>query len=123
LNAFEQRKTEDVPRETSLANQLYHGLKNIAGIRCYGPMDEEYRVPVVAFNVMEVSSQEIAMVLDSHYGIAVRAGLHCSPLAHETLATTNQGVVRVSPGIYNTAEEVNTFLRAVSDIAAAYQEL
>src|SRR5699024_11491782 len=75
------------------------------------------QLPIVAFNVARISSQEIAMILDSHYDIAVRAGLHCSPLAHQTLATTEQGIVRASLGPFNTEQEVDRFLQAIEEIA------
>ncbi|WP_106495696.1 aminotransferase class V-fold PLP-dependent enzyme [Lentibacillus sp. Marseille-P4043] len=119
---YEQRKDENVPRETILAKQLYQGLTKIAGVACYGPDENEQRMPIVAFNVANVDSQEIAMILDSHYNIAVRAGLHCSPLTHEVLETTNQGIVRASLSIYNTEKEVTSFLEAIAEITAAYSE-
>lgn len=123
LCAYEKRKNENVPRETFLTNQLYEGLSNIDGVTCYGPEMGEMRMPIVAFNILNVDSQEVAMILDSHYDIAVRAGLHCSPLTHEMLETTEQGIVRASLSYYNTEEEVVEFLQAIEEIAAAYKEI
>ena len=49
-------------------------------------------------------------------GIAVRAGLHCAPFAHESAGTLETGTVRVSIG-YGTFEgEISGFLRAVSKL-------
>jgi len=45
------------------------------------------------------------MILDKHYEIAVRAGMHCSPLSHEALGTTKTGLIRASFGVYNTKDE------------------
>src|SRR5699024_11086444 len=123
LKIYEKRKTEHVPRETILAQTLAKGLKTIRTVKCYHPPIEAMQLPIVAFNVARISSQEIAMILDSHYDIAVRAGLHCSPLAHQTLATTEQGIVRASLGPFNTEQEVDRFLQAIEEIAAAYQQL
>lgn len=123
LKIYEKRKTEHVPRETILAQTLAKGLKTIRTVKCYHPPIEAMQLPIVAFNVAHISSQEIAMILDSHYDIAVRAGLHCSPLAHQTLATTEQGIVRASLGPFNTEQEVDRFLQAIEEIAAAYQQL
>ncbi|WP_077329817.1 aminotransferase class V-fold PLP-dependent enzyme [Virgibacillus siamensis] len=123
LTLLEGRSMENVPRETLLAKQLLKGLKSIPGIVCYGPQEHESRMPIVAFNINDIPSQEIAMVLDTHYNIAVRAGLHCSPLGHETLNTTEQGAVRASIGMYNTEEEVNFFIKAIQEIVSAYEDL
>lgn len=123
LSVFETRKTENVPRETILARELLKGISQINGVTCYGPSEQNLQIPIVAFNIRNVASQEIAIVLDSHYEIAIRAGLHCSPLAHESLKTIEQGVVRASLSIYNTREEVNAFLEAIEEIASAYSVL
>lgn len=120
LEVYKQRKYEIVPRETILVRRLIKGLNAISGVTCYGPKGEQDRMPIAAFNVKEIDSQEIAMVLDSHYEIAVRAGLHCSPLTHETLNTSDQGIVRASLSRYNTEEEVDIFLQAITEIAEAY---
>ncbi|OZU89461.1 cysteine desulfurase [Virgibacillus indicus] len=123
FKAYEDRKTEIVPRETILIKKLLKGLKAMPDVTCYGPKEDQQRMAIAAFNIKNIDSQEIAMVLDSYYNIAVRAGLHCSPLTHDTLQTAEQGIVRVSLGIYNTEEEVETFLHAIEEITAAYKEI
>ncbi|MFB4168766.1 aminotransferase class V-fold PLP-dependent enzyme [Virgibacillus sp. JSM 102003] len=120
LKAFEERQNENVPRETILTETLLNGLEKIEGVTCYGPSKYAHKMPIVAFNILDIPSQEIAMILDSHYKIAVRPGLHCSPLTHETLNTTEQGVVRASLSIYNTEEEVVAFIKAIEEIASSY---
>ncbi|HLS08917.1 aminotransferase class V-fold PLP-dependent enzyme [Lentibacillus sp.] len=123
LKFYETRNHENVPRETLLTQTLFKGLKKIEGVTCYGPDEHVEQMPIVAFNVLDIPSQEIAMVLDSHYDIAVRAGLHCSPLTHETLGTTEQGIVRASLGRYNTEDEVEQFLQAIKEITESYNLL
>lgn len=121
--AYEKRMNENVPRETILATELARKLKAIPDIVCYTPDSEKLALPIVAFNLKDVDSQEIATILDSHYDIAVRAGLHCSPLTHEMLYTTKQGVIRASLGFYNTEEEVDTFVQAIEEIVSAYKHM
>ena len=55
-------------------------------------------------------------------GIAVRAGLHCAPLAHESAGTLDGGTVRVSFSAFNTAREVEEFARAARQLAALGRE-
>lgn len=123
LKVYEQRESDNVSRETFLTNKLLSRLNTIDGVTCYGPGESKQRLPIVAFNIAHVPSQEVAMILDSHYHIAVRAGLHCNPLAHETLHTIEQGVIRASLSRYNTEEEVITFIHAIEEIAQAYRGL
>lgn len=122
IDAIGENKNINVPRETILINKLLKGMQNINGVTLYGPPTSAHRLPIVAFNIKNIPSQEVAMVLDSHYNIAVRAGLHCSPLTHETLQTVEQGVIRASLSRYNTEEEIDTFLQAIEEIVIAYDE-
>lgn len=50
-------------------------------------------------------------------GIAVRAGLHCAPYAHESAGTLETGTVRVSFGFDAANAQTDAFLRAVSKLS------
>lgn len=66
-------------------------------------------VPVLLFNKKDTPCEEVAAQLNEK-GIAVRAGFHCSPLAHKALGTQQKGGVRISLGRANTVEEIDYFL-------------
>lgn len=63
-------------------------------------------------------SQDLALGLDASHGIAVRAGLHCAPYIHRALGTYPDGTLRVSPGPFNTAEDIETLLKALTEMTA-----
>ena len=50
-------------------------------------------------------------------GIAVRAGLHCAPLAHESAGTLDTGTLRISFGHNANRGQTETLLRVMRDIA------
>jgi selenocysteine lyase/cysteine desulfurase len=102
--------------EERLANNLIDGLASIKGVRIMGE-DMENRVPILAFNVKDMNSLKVARLLDKKYNIAIRAGLHCAPLFHRMAGTLKQGAVRVSPGFFNTKEDICRFIKAVHNIS------
>lgn len=109
---------EEIRRhERELTERLLDGFSSIPGTLVYGPREWEKRVGIVSFNLGEYSSSELASLLDQDYGICVRSGLHCSPLAHRTLGTLRRGVVRASFSYLNTAEDVDALLHALSEIS------
>jgi selenocysteine lyase/cysteine desulfurase len=62
--------------------------------------------------------QDLAGSLDISFGIAIRPGLHCAPYIHRRLGTFPDGTVRLSPGPFNTVEDIDTFLNALTEITA-----
>jgi cysteine desulfurase/selenocysteine lyase len=65
------------------------------------------------------SSDELASLLSGHFQIDTRAGLHCAPLMHRRLGTIEQqGAVRFSVGIHNTANEVDAALDALRQVSS-----
>ncbi|MCR6098492.1 aminotransferase class V-fold PLP-dependent enzyme [Salipaludibacillus agaradhaerens] len=102
--------------EKKLAIRCIDGLNAIGGIEIVGPDTHQERLGVVSFLVKGVDPHEMAIILDNHYHVAVRAGLHCSPLAHQVCGSSETGLVRASFGLYNTLDEVDTFLSAVAEI-------
>lgn len=93
-------------------------LQRLPGVSVLGPSIGKPRTGIVAFNLEGKDAAEIAFKLDRDYGIAVRAGYHCTPLAHQTAGTLNQGAVRASVGLDTTIQEVEALLSAVKEILA-----
>ncbi len=103
--------------EEELTRFFLEEASKISGIKLYGPLDVKKHGGVVALNIKDIDSSEISYILDEKYNIAVRPGLHCAPLAHETIGSLRQGAVRFSFGIFNTFEEVQLGLKALKEIA------
>lgn len=68
---------------------------------------------VLAFNVPNVHSNEVANYLDEKWNICVRAGYQCAPLKHKALGTLEQGVVRVSISYFNNFSEIQKLIMAI----------
>lgn len=103
--------------EKKLTHQLFKGLEEISNVKVYGPRDVEKIVGVISINIEGVEPQEVGYVLDEVYGIMVRTGLHCSPLAHKTIGTIDCGTLRISPGYFNTDEDIANLLVALKEIS------
>lgn len=103
--------------EKKLTHQLLKGLEEIANVKVYGPRDVEKIVGVISINIEGVEPQEVGYVLDEVYGIMVRTGLHCSPLAHKTIGTIDCGTLRISPGYFNTDQDIANLLVALKEIS------
>jgi len=103
--------------ELGLSDRLFRGVAAIDRVVLYGPPEAERRAAAVSLNIAGADPQEVAGILDATFGIAVRAGLHCAPLAHRTIGTFPGGTVRLSPGPFTTDDEIQTTLEAVRTIA------
>ena len=74
----------------------------------------EYQSGTLSF-VSQMDCEQVAQGL-AEAGIAVRAGLHCAPLAHESAGTLERGTVRVSFGHDASAGQVESLLLALKNI-------
>lgn len=101
--------------ELELTEMLLKELKKRDYIILYGKEDMEDRGAVVSLNVDGVDSSDTAAML-SLKGIGVRNGYHCAPLVHEVIGTKNKGTVRISPGYFNTFEEIESLVKVLDEI-------
>ena len=93
ISIVERKGTDAIfRREHTQAEKLSRDLRNL-GFRVFAG---EHQAGTVSFQG-KGDCEEIAAHLGKR-GIAVRAGLHCAPLAHESAGTIAQGTVRVSFG-------------------------
>jgi cysteine desulfurase family protein len=103
--------------EEDLTRYFIEEAARIDGIKLYGPLDTSKQGAVVALNIRDLDSSEISFVLNEEFGIYVRPGLHCAPLAHETIGTMEQGAVRFSFGPFNVLEELEYAINALHRIS------
>ncbi|MGX4598059.1 aminotransferase class V-fold PLP-dependent enzyme [Faecalimicrobium sp. JNUCC 81] len=103
--------------EEELCQYMLDKLENVPNITIYGSKDSKKRAAVISINIDNIDSGEITFLLDSEYDIATRSGIHCSPLAHETLGTLEQGAVRFSLGYFNTKEDIDKAVKALQNIS------
>ncbi len=119
LRYLNERGIEEVRRhEARLADRLLDGLEEIPGLRVHGPPACAPRIAVVSVTLPGWEPVDLGSTLDGAFGIAVRTGMHCAPLAHQTLGTCPQGTVRLSPGPFTTEEDIEATPRALRVIAA-----
>ncbi len=103
--------------EEDLTKHFIEEALKIDKVKLYGPLNIDEQGAVVALNIGDEDSSEISYILDEAYNIAVRPGLHCAPLAHKTIGTFKQGVVRFSFGPFNTHDEVELGIKAIKEIS------
>ena len=104
--------------ENELGALLLKELKAMP-LRVFGKQDMDSRLPLFSFNLMNGDSFYDNGILAgrlSEMGFDTRPGLHCSPLAHKTLGSFPEGSLRVSPGYFNTHEDIECFVGALEMI-------
>ena len=106
--------------ESSLTGIFMDGLMSIKGIDIYGTRDINRQTSTIAINIKDMDPSEAAYILDSQYGIMIRSGMHCTPLAHKTIGTFPRGALRFSIGYFNTEEEICYTLEALKKISNEY---
>ncbi len=114
IGFVKRNKPENISKhEFVLIKRLYKELSKIDGIKLYMPEPEpEFFVPVLSFNIKDSDSEAVGQELGRR-GIAVRAGLHCSPAAHRAAGTLDRGAVRVSPSFFNKPVEIDRLVYTI----------
>ena len=103
--------------EDALARQFYAGVRDLPGVKVYGNFDAPRRAAIVALNIGQEDSSEIADELAERFSIATRPGAHCAPRLHRCLGTEDQGAVRFSWSWFNTEAETDAAITAVATLA------
>ena len=88
-------------------------LLQIPTVELYAP---DYEGTTLLFHLQHMPSDAVGNCLNE-YGICVRSGYHCAPLAHRTLRTPEDGAVRISFGMYNRMSEVEALASALKKLA------
>jgi cysteine desulfurase family protein len=102
--------------EVTLTERLWRRLDEIGEFDVFGHRDPARRVGTLSFRSEALPAAELGGILDQAFDVAIRPGLHCAPYIHRSLGTFPDGTVRVSPGVFNTKDDVDHLARALAEI-------
>lgn len=103
-------------RERELTVFAMNLLKEIDGIVLYEPPCERH-IGVISFNLDTFSSEDVGLILDQDYDIAVRTGYHCAPYIHHYLHDEKYlGTIRLGIGQFSTDAELKSLSSAIREI-------
>ncbi|MFQ5956460.1 MAG: aminotransferase class V-fold PLP-dependent enzyme [Candidatus Brocadiales bacterium] len=86
----------------------------------YGPKGViRDRLPIVSLNIKGLEPPLAGSILDESYGIAVRSGLHCAPSTHKSIGSFPEGTIRISPGYFNTENDIAELTSALLKMASS----
>jgi cysteine desulfurase/selenocysteine lyase len=82
---------------------------SMPGLRLYGPQGVKDRVGVFSIRIDGFNNpQSLSDVLEMDFGLLTRSGIHCAPLAHQTIGTAELGgTTRLSFGPFTTEEDIH----------------
>ena len=118
--SLKRLRDSDRSGELRIAQKFTERLRDtLAGrtdVTIYGSAHADARLPTIAFSVDGQTSGRIAERLGQR-GLVVGSGLQCSPLSHETLQTSQSGLVRVSVGVSQSECDID----AATEILATFE--
>jgi len=99
--------------EHALCQYAYDGLSQVEGLKILGP-SPEHRAGLVSFAFERIHAHEFSQVLNDQFGIAVRAGHHCTQPLHALLGLSAS--TRASFYVYNRPEEIDHLLSGIAAV-------
>lgn len=113
MRFVERYKPEKIlQHERSLGNYAAQELSELSDVEVFCAPGLRNQAGVVSFLVKSADCEEIGEMLGEG-NIAVRAGLHCAPLAHRTAGTFESGTVRIGLSVFNQKTDIEQFLKVM----------
>ena len=106
---------EILGHEQTLIFRAAEQLHGIDGVRVFDDPLRRSQSGVCSFFCEGIDCEEVGEML-GRQGTAVRAGLHCAPLAHQNAGTLKCGTVRMSVSVFNEEEEIDQFVSQLRKI-------
>lgn len=115
IRYIRRRTTQRIyAEEERLMRRLAARLNILPGLRVYYS-DKNDQSGVLSVVPENMSCDALSERLGAA-GIAVRSGLHCAPLAHDTAGTLQTGTVRLSVSPFNTPREIDRAADVIENI-------
>jgi cysteine desulfurase/selenocysteine lyase len=103
--------------EAQLVAHAHEVLSQVGGVTIYGP-ELAHKTGIVSFNLDGIHAHDVAQVVD-RYGVAIRAGHHCTQPLHERLGVGAS--CRASFYLYNTPEEIDRLGMALGETRRVFR--
>ncbi len=104
--------------EIELTRNALGQMAQVDKLTTYGPPEASGRAGVISFNLGDIHAHDMASILNDD-GIAVRSGHHCAQPLMERLGVS--ATTRASFYIYNTQEEIASFIGALNKAAKMFK--
>ncbi|ERK28720.1 aminotransferase class V-fold PLP-dependent enzyme [Clostridium intestinale] len=101
-------------KEKTLVDFLLGEFEFMPFIECYGTNSKDSSA-IISINIEGMESSEVGKLLNEK-DIYVRTGYHCAPLVHKVIGTEKRGTVRITPGYFNTLDEMKQLLIELKNI-------
>ena len=115
---MEQGIGEIFSHESRLAGEFFREAQTIPRMRIHGPRTPQNMLPTISVTFDGLDNGIVAQRLNDEFGIAIRVGLQCAPMAHRTIGTFPKGTVRFSFGYFNTEEDAAQAVKALREICS-----
>lgn len=103
--------------ERKLTDYLIEQLRTISEIHMVLPADLKEHIGIVSFIYEGLKSEDVGMILDEDFDIAVRTGYHCAPYIHKYLNDSKcLGTVRIGLGQFSNLEDIDALIRALKEL-------
>ena len=118
LRFLERRGVENIAaHETKLICRMGERLRKLPGTEVFQAVDPAVQAGVLSFRVRGRDCEDLGEDLGNK-GIALRAGFHCAPQAHESGGTLETGTLRASVSAFNTSREIDQFAQTLGSLLA-----
>jgi len=97
---------------------LIEKLQKLDDIKMLISNDLENQSDLFSFVPLGTTVSHFTNRLYEVHKVEVRSGLHCAPIAHQTLGTFPQGAIRISLSNYHTDSDLNHLFSCITDINA-----
>ena len=103
--------------EKTLTDYLVERMSRLSNVKLFVPCNKERHVGIVSFAVVNYKAEDVGMILDEDFNIAVRTGYHCAPFIHSHLNDEKYlGTVRVGISQFTKKEELDKLIEAIAEL-------
>lgn len=115
LGAALENRPKPLHAPKDFANLLTE-IKHIPNIQLYHELSQNSQGNLFSITHSRIAPSELCEALWQNHGIATRSGLHCAPLAHQTIGTFPDGTVRIATSTYHSPKDFQFLIEALKSI-------